>query len=442
MGKIVLGVLLTLFCCSVSAEDVSTLVRKLASEKESERTAAIAELKKLGESAQQAIAKIETSESLQPQQLVIARKLIGDVLIHKSPLKPVDYAALVPFGADAEKGRPGDPNLLVDKDRKLVVMNGDFALEQGPLEFLVVGRGPNARLHETVVAVHARPRDICWALLACAYTYAGELGEDGKINLPQDAGVMISVEFLWETPHSEMDSGVDIAKCVAAFKLKNSMLEKLQGSARADLLMDIDADIHVMRNMLDRDLMENGKILVPSPFTGKEMQDVRLVYDDKKRNTLLAHAEEYIAKSPKQPGAVEQKGMPALPVKTLVRVPIEYFAFNSQTEQVMKRAPFAFTGSKFEKDPETKKMVFKADEEKSIVAVKLDQYAILNTPLDMRKADPQHDAGYSVNRYLVPKRGTRCRLVFEPWAGGELKESDLKDTGTIKAPPAPPPTKQ
>ena len=74
--------------------------------------------------------------------------------------------------------------------------------------------------------------------------------------------------------------------------------------------------------------------------------------------------------------------------KKTMRIPIEYCVWNSQTEKTMKRSPFAFTGSKFEKDPETKKMVFKADEEKSIVAVKTDPYAIMNTPLDMRDVDP------------------------------------------------------
>ncbi|HYG73569.1 MAG TPA: YdjY domain-containing protein [Planctomycetota bacterium] len=432
-----------LFTFCAMASDVSALVKKLASENEEERAAAIAELKKLGDAAQQALAKIEVTESLQPQQLVIVRKFLGELQVQKSALKPVDLGELTPFMADAEKGKTGDPNILINKDKKLVVMNGDFALEQGPLEFLVVTRGPNARLHETIVAVQARPRDICWALLACAYTYAGELGEDGKINLPKDAGVMISVEFLWESPHANMDTGIDIPRLFAGFKLKEAQLEKLKGADRANLLLDMDTDLHFLRHMLDRDLSDSGgKFLARSPFAEKEMQDPRLIYDDAKRKAIIAACEEYIPKMPKQPGAAELKGMPVLPEKKVVRVPIEFFAWNSQTEKVMKRAPFAFTGSKFERDPETKKMIFKADEEKSIVAVKLDPYAILNTPLDMRNADPQHDAGYSVNRHLIPKRGTRCRLVFEPWAGGELKGEDLKDTGDKKAPPAPPPTQQ
>jgi hypothetical protein len=324
----------------VSAAEVKDLVKQLGSAKEEERAQAIAELRKMGESARDALLKIEVTETLEPQQLLLVRKLLGEYLIIQTPLKPVDLTTLTPFSEDKEKKIEGNPNLLTHKDSKVIALNGEFALEQGALEFLVVTKGPNARLHETVIAVYARPRDICWALLACAYTYAGELGEDGKINLPKDAGVMISVQFEWEVPHAKMADGVEV------------------------------------------------------------------------------------------PGAV----------KKTMRIPIEFCVWNSQTEKPMKRSPFAFTGSKFEKDPETKRMVFKADEEKSIVAVKTDPFAIMNTPLDMRDVDPQHGAGYSVNRHVLPKRGYKCVVIFEPWVGGELKKEDVKDTGNRAAAPAPPPT--
>ena len=321
------------------AADVKDLVKQLGSVKEEERAQAILELRKMGEAAREALSKIEVTETLEPQQLLLVRKLLGEFLIVQTPLKPMDLSTLTPFGEDKEKKVEGNPNLFTNKDKKIIALNGEFALEQGALEFLIVTKGPNARLHETVVAVYARPRDICWALLACAYTYAGELGEDGKINLPKDAGVMISVQFEWEVPHAKMSDT-------------------------------------------------------------------------------------------ETPGA-EKKTM---------RIPIEFCVWNSQTEKPMKRSPFAFTGSKFEKDPETKKMVFKADEEKSIVAVKSDPFAIMNTPLDMKDVDPQHGAGYSVNRHVLPKRGYKCVVVFEPWVGGELKKEDVKDTGNRAAAPAPPPT--
>ena len=297
------------------------------------REKAIAEFRKMGESAREALQTAENEQRMETRQLMLVRKLIGEMLLSQSPLKPLDLKATTPFGEDTAKGIKGDPEVLVDVPNKLIVMNAEFALEQGPLEYLVVSKGPNARMHETIVAVMARPRSICWALLACNYTYAGELGEDGKINLPPNAGVMISIEYEWEEPHADLWIG-----------------ERLNPPA------------------------------YPAP-------------------------------------------------KRKVRVPIEFFAWNSQTEQPMKRAPFAFTGSKFEKDPNTKRMIFKADEEKSVVAVKLDAYAILNTPLDMRDVDPQHGAGYGVNRHLTPQRGTKCLVVFEPWTGTDLKPEDLKDTG-------------
>ena len=67
---------------------------------------------------------------------------------------------LTPFGEDAKEGKKGNPDLLVDKDSKIIVMNGEFCLEQGPLEYLVVSKGPEAKLHETIIAVKATPRDI------------------------------------------------------------------------------------------------------------------------------------------------------------------------------------------------------------------------------------------------------------------------------------------
>lgn len=325
---------------AVSAAELADLVKKLGSAVDADRAAAIEEIRKIKD-ADETLKKIEVTEKMENQQLFILRRIIGDYLVNKSPLKPIEPTTLKPFGEDKSTGAKGNADLLVDQDKKIIVMNGEFFLEQGPLEYLVVTKGPNARLHETITGVYAIPRDICTAMLVCAYTYAGELSEDGKINLPKDAGVMVSIEFEWELPHAKM--GVE------------------QDPEKKD----------------------------PPPVVGE---------------------------------------------KKVVRVPIEYFAWNAQTEKTMKRMPFAFTGSKFEKDPESGKMIFMADFEKSIVAVKADQYAVMNTPLDTRDIDPQHVAGYGVNRHITPARGTKCRVVFEPWAGAELTAADLKDSGDKKLP--------
>ncbi len=323
------------FASTAFGADIGALIKQLGSANENERESAIAEIRKLGLTADVALRKAENTEKMEQQQWVLVRRLIGENLIAKGALPALDLKTFAPFGEDKAKDIKGNPDLLLDKDKKIIVLNGEFVLEQGPLEYLVVSKGPDAKLHESILAVLPIPRDICYALLACNYTYAGELGEDGKVNLPKDAGVMISVEFEWEIPHAKMGLPEDPEK--------------------------------------------------------------------------------------KVPAVVGEK-------KT-IRLPMEYFAFNSQTERTMKRAPFAFTGSRFEKDPNTGKMYFMADIEKSVVACRLDPYAILNTPLDTRGVDPQHAAGYGINRHVTPPRQTKCRVIFEPWSGGELTKEDLTDTG-------------
>lgn len=421
------------------AAEVPALIKQLASENSGERARAIAELRKMGEPAREALAKIEEAETLELRQLLLVRRIQGDMLIAQTPLQPVGLTGLTPFSEDKEKGIQGNPYLLVNRDKKLISMSGEFVLEQGPLEYLVVTKGPNARLHETVAAVLARPRDICWALLACAYTFAGELSADGMVHLPKDAGVMVSIEYLWEPAHADMDTGLEAGRLIAEFQQKCALLDKANEQERDSLLLDLASGHGFLKRLLDRDEVdEAGKVTVRSPFT-EELRDPDCLGDAAKRKLLLETLQDYLRKHPQSAGAAA--GNHALPERKLVRAPIEFFAWNAQTGKTMKRAPFAFTGSKFEKDLEnSKKMIFMADVEKSIIAAKLDPYAILNTPLDMRGIDPQHAAGYGINWRVVPRRGTKCRVVFEPWTGAELKDEDLRDTGDRSAKPAAAPT--
>ncbi len=328
------------------AEDAAApLIEALASDKEDERARAIDALQKMGDAAVDSLRRNENEVKLAPRQLVLVRKLLGDRLIQTTPLTPVDLTTVTPFGEIKDKNIEGDPNLLINRDTKLIVMNAEFVLEQGPLEYLVTQKHTMAKLHETVVGVYARPRDISFALLACAYTFAGEMNEEGKINLPREAGILISIEYEWEPVNAKM-----------------------------------------------------------------------------------------------APPNADGTPQPAGGAKKWIRVPIEYFAMNSQTDRPMRRSPFAFTGSKFEKG-ENGKMEFMAELEKSIVALKYDPYALLNTLLDTKDIDPQHAAGYALNRYAIPPRGTKCRVVFEPWTGGQLKKEDLVDTvkGKEQSNIAPPP---
>ena len=132
--------------CAHSA-DIASLVKQLDSAKEAQRGSAILELRKLGDAAREQMARLEYEEKLEPRQQLLVRRLLGELQIAENPLKPVDVSALKPFGEDAAKGTKGDPDLLVDREKKIISMNGEFALEQGALEFLVVSKGPNARLH-------------------------------------------------------------------------------------------------------------------------------------------------------------------------------------------------------------------------------------------------------------------------------------------------------
>ncbi len=422
----------------VLAADADAMIRQLASDKMSERAEAIAGLRAMGDAAREPLLKCEATERLAPQTGLLVRRLLGQLLIDRGALPPIDRAGLQPFGEDAAKGRAGDPSLLFEKKSKLIALRGDFALDQGPLEFLVVTRGPNARLHETVLGIQPRPRDICWALLACAYTYAGELSAEGDVNLPKDAGIMLSVEFLWESPNAGMDAGTEIGAYIAAFREKAARLEKAAATQRADLLLDMESDVSILRNLIDHDVLDENTqaLIVKTPFDDATRNEM-CVHDPALLKQLLDGLNTFVSKQPALAAAVAKPV--TLPEKKRVRLPIEFFAWNAQTRAPMKRAPFAFTGSKFEKDPNTKQMVFMADLEKSIVALKLDPYAILNTPLNTRSIDPQHEAGYSINRQITPRRGTRCWLVFEPWAGGTLGAAELQDTGDRNVPPAPPP---
>ena len=335
------AVVILLACAPLAmraAEDIAPLIASLASENEAERVKAIDALQKMGEAAMEPLKKCEADVKLASQQLILVRKLIGDRLIETTPLKPFDLTQVKPFGEDKAKNIAGDPNLFINRDASQIVMNGEFVLEQGPLEYLVCMKHSSAKLHETVTGVYARPRDICYALLACAFTYAGEMTAEGGINLPKDAGILISVQYEWEPVNAKL-------------------------------------------------------------------------------------------------------GLPEGGAKKTVRVPIEFFATNSQTHTPMKRSPFAFTGSKFEK-LDGGKMEFIADIEKSIVAIKYDQYAIINTLLDTKDVNPYQASGYYLNQYAIPPRGTKCQVIFEPWTGGVLNKTDLTDTvkGKEKEHVAPVPT--
>lgn len=341
-----IAVLILVRCAA--AADVGALVDDLADDKK--RAAAIAEILKLGAKADAELKTIEHEKKLSERQLLIVQRLIANNLINTSELKPLDVSKFVPMGEDKEKKLAGDPAILIDPDlesrarNRTLVLNAEFGFEQGPLEYLVVTKGSEKK-HETVVAVDARPQNVFFALLACEYADAGPVGENGAVHLPKDSGVLMSVEFDWETPNE-----------------------------------------HTGEN------------------TGAPESELKPDTKPSQPNPNLRH----------------------------VRVPIEFFAHNRLTGKTMKRVPFAFTGSKVEKDSKTGRSYFLADFEKTIAAVRVDEISVLNSPLDTGGINPRHANGYAFNWSCVPAAHAPCKLIFEPYTGPQLSEAELTDSGEAK----------
>ncbi|MCZ7649457.1 MAG: YdjY domain-containing protein [Planctomycetota bacterium] len=125
------------------------------------------------------------------------RSLLAKVMIAEQGMALLDRADFWNLGGDRKKPGTGNPKVQVQQDKRLIAIEGECVLEAGPLEYAVVCKGENAKLHETVLGLNTDPMQVTYALLACNYTYAGELGEAGKVNLPKGAGVMLSVEYEW-----------------------------------------------------------------------------------------------------------------------------------------------------------------------------------------------------------------------------------------------------
>jgi len=256
----------------------------------------------------------------------LSRTILGDALLKGQALEPVDRKD---FKVYEDHGKPRPVWLNVEK--RMIIFEGEIAQERAALEYAVVCKGENAKLHECVLALDCSALDVIYSLLACEYTYVGELKEDAKIKLPPKAGVMMSVEFERET----------------------------------------------------------------RTLKGRE--------------------------------------------KKIVRVPLELLVWNTETQRPMRRVPWAFTGSKYQKMPDGK-MVLMAQIEKGVVSIMYDPHAILNTILDAATAanvNPEQGAFYTASPILVPKKGSKISLVFEPWGGAELKPEDLIDRDKNKEAHAP-----
>ena len=93
-----------------------------------------------------------------------------------------------------------------------------------------------------------------------------------------------------------------------------------------------------------------------------------------------------------------------------VTVRAEDLCWNAIDKRPMRRTPWVFVGSKIEIDPETKKKVYWANKEKSIITVFRDPYAVMDLPLALGA----NDDAYVVNKQIVPKVGTPCTVILTP----------------------------
>lgn len=406
------------------------LIAQLGSRQKDQRTAGIEALRQLGNAAELPLRKAKDSGKLDERQLALVGRLLGDLLVSRSALKPIDLSALTPCGEDRQAGVVGDPRLLLNTESRVMVLDGHFEVESGPLEFLSVSRVPDAPRYESLLSVMPLPRDISAALFACSYTYAGEFEEEGAFKLPADAGVIVSVEFLWRPVDADHLPQVDPVALAEEIRAKNAALATATPEARKLLLWDLEGDIAYLAKIVPypkaTDSAARQGLLEALPG---HLRDSRQVYDDVRREAMLSRIQEYVRFE--KGGVLPEVAAPK--IKQLIRVPIECFAWNTSTEAPMRRAPFAFTCSRIEKNPRTGKPIFVADLTGFLLALKYDPYAVLNTPLDTRNVDPNHSAGYLANVDVAPHGLSRCRLVFEPWRGGELKAEDLKDVGDRKS---------
>lgn len=330
-GLLIAIVLFSLPAVPACAATVTELVDALGDDHR--RPAAIDKLLDLGANAEAELRKLEATNTLEPRQQLIVRRLLGELQIKQSPLSPLDLSKLAPWGENKERHEAGNPNILIHPGKRLVVLDGEFTIAYGLLEYLVASFKPDTKLHESIVGVRATAGEISAAMITREFGWSGEIDDDGKVSLPKDTGVTISVEFEWETPHAAMNV------CKPGETIE-SLSEKTKW----------------------------------------------------------------------------------------VRVPIEYFAWNVQTKKPMKCIPFAFNGSTY-REARNGKRVFMADVEGSVVAAKLDPCAVMNSPLDTHSINPRNgESGYWINPCIVPRPGSKCRVVLEQYTGAELTDADLKDT--------------
>jgi len=91
------------------------------------------------------------------------------------------------------------------------------------------------------------------------------------------------------------------------------------------------------------------------------------------------------------------------------REPIESFVWNVHTEKPMEPGSWVFTGSREGYDPELDKDVLQVTLTKNLMGLYHEDSTVLIQP----PVRPKDSRSFKPNKQLLPKEGTRVRIVFE-----------------------------
>ncbi|MGB2987323.1 MAG: YdjY domain-containing protein, partial [Phycisphaerae bacterium] len=128
-------------------------------------------------------------------------------------------------------------------------------------------------------------------------------------------------------------------------------------------------------------------------------------------------SEEYFAKAAAEPTRVTIDVDVRQSDATWQRRPIEHFLIDRSTGRLPPRLTWAFTGSFFYRDEQTRLEFFVADTEKSLIALWYDPTALLNLTQDVGNPYRGDGAGFELSAANLPGKGTPIRLILHRLAG-------------------------
>ena len=154
---------------------------------------------------------------------------------------------------DASKGLrqmiKGDDSVMIDQDARRIALTGEFTLQQGQLEYLLISRG--GKDHEAVVTLDAKPSSIAFAMLLCKYKWVGNVTETGDLKVPKGDGVEFWFEYKDEKGETvkvraeEMVYNVKTKKTMrqAPWIFTGSKYERDEQSGRNVFMADVEKNV-------------------------------------------------------------------------------------------------------------------------------------------------------------------------------------------------------